>query len=79
MSFEGEFAVIGAECRQAAAGRVNGGVVHVLGVDRFDQAVAVALLQLGEDLAVLRHERLFGGFIAGVERQDRFGFDKPVG
>ena len=54
MSLDGQFAVIGAEGGEAASGGVNGRVIHMFGIHWFDQAVAVALLQLGEDFAVLR-------------------------
>lgn len=79
MSLDGQFAVIGAEGGEAASGGVNGRVIHMFGIHWFDQAVAVALLQLGEDFAVLRVEFRFGGLKAGGEGVDRLRFGKPLG
>ncbi|MNI91922.1 hypothetical protein D3C73_1496460 [compost metagenome] len=51
----------------------------MFGVHRFDQAVAVALLQLGEDLALFRVELGLGGLKAGGEGVHRLCFGKPFG
>ncbi|MNN24934.1 hypothetical protein D3C81_1383860 [compost metagenome] len=57
---------------------MDGGVIHVFGVHGLDQAVAIAHLQLLEDVAVLGVELRFGGLVAGVESENEARFREPV-
>lgn len=50
----------------------------MLGIHRFDQAVAIAHLQLLENVAVLGVEQRFGGLVAGIESENEARLREPV-